>query len=205
MTNKYQRQVPGTTIDVYDVLTAWDVRNPGIQHAIKKLLQPGQRGHKDMTQDLEEAIASIRRGIEIIAAEERADPAPQEPALPSKAWDAAGWIEWSGGENPVGGKKVQYRLRDGYTDMRPAHEISWKRAERSYDIVAYKIIEEAPAELELPEGFKPCAGGAQPEETKLEKVSIRFRNGYISGAVLADLFRWSHLGQEGDIVGYRVL
>ena len=33
-------------IDVYDVLHAWNVTNPAIQHAIKKLLQPGARGTK---------------------------------------------------------------------------------------------------------------------------------------------------------------
>ena len=42
--NKYQRQVPSTTIDIYDVLKAWGVTCPATQHAIKKLLQPGWRG-----------------------------------------------------------------------------------------------------------------------------------------------------------------
>lgn len=65
MTNKYQRLVPSTTIDVYDVLTAWNVTNPAIQHAIKKLLQPGQRGHKTKSEDLQEALVSLQRAIEI--------------------------------------------------------------------------------------------------------------------------------------------
>lgn len=63
--NKYQRTVPSTTIDVYDVLTAYSVTNPATQHAIKKLLQPGNRGHKDTLTDLREALASIRRAIQI--------------------------------------------------------------------------------------------------------------------------------------------
>jgi len=63
--NKYQRKVKGTVIDVYDVLVAWEVTNPAVQHAIKKLLQPGQRGHKDTLQDLREAGQSIGRAIEI--------------------------------------------------------------------------------------------------------------------------------------------
>lgn len=63
--NKYQRRVQSKIIDVYDVLVAWDVRNPAIQHAIKKLLQPGQRGNKDSLQDLNEALQSIIRAIEI--------------------------------------------------------------------------------------------------------------------------------------------
>lgn len=63
--NKYQRKVKGVVIDVYDVLVAWEVTNPAVQHAIKKLLQPGQRGHKDITTDLYEAGQSIGRAIEI--------------------------------------------------------------------------------------------------------------------------------------------
>jgi len=65
VTNKYQRLVPSTTIDVYDVLTAWNVTNPAIQHAIKKLLQPGQRGHKTKAEDLQEALVSLQRAIQI--------------------------------------------------------------------------------------------------------------------------------------------
>ena len=63
--NKYQRTVPSTTIDVYDVLHAYNVTNPATQHAVKKLLQPGNRGHKDTLTDLREALASIQRAIQI--------------------------------------------------------------------------------------------------------------------------------------------
>ncbi len=70
MANKYQRNIKGVTVDVYDVLLAWDVRNPAVQHAIKKLLQPGQRGHKTEEQDLREAYVSIARAIELIEVKE---------------------------------------------------------------------------------------------------------------------------------------
>ena len=63
--NKYQRVINGVSADVYDVLVAWDVRNPAVQHAIKKLLQPGERGYKDMMTDLLEALASVERAIEL--------------------------------------------------------------------------------------------------------------------------------------------
>lgn len=63
--NKYTRHVKGVDIDVYDVLRAWDVTCPAIQHAVKKLLAPGQRGHKDRITDLREALASVQRGIEM--------------------------------------------------------------------------------------------------------------------------------------------
>lgn len=63
---KYNRRVKGTTIDVYDVLKAFDVRCPARQHAIKKLLAPGKRGVKDERQDLEEARDSVVRAIELL-------------------------------------------------------------------------------------------------------------------------------------------
>lgn len=55
--------------DVYDVLRAWDVTCPAIQHAVKKLLQPGQRGSKSAVQDLREAIGSIERAIQLMGDE----------------------------------------------------------------------------------------------------------------------------------------
>lgn len=63
--NKYKRRVKGADIDIYDVLRAFDVTCPAIQHAVKKLLAPGQRGHKDRITDLREALASVQRGIEM--------------------------------------------------------------------------------------------------------------------------------------------
>lgn len=53
------------TVDVYDVLKAFEVKCPAIQHAIKKLLCAGIRGHKGRRQDLAEARASIGRAIEL--------------------------------------------------------------------------------------------------------------------------------------------
>jgi hypothetical protein len=52
-------------VDVYDVLLAFKVINPAVQHAIKKLLVSGERGYKSTVQDLNEAIISINRAIEI--------------------------------------------------------------------------------------------------------------------------------------------
>ena len=63
---KYKREIKHNVyIDVYDVLLAFRVENPAVQHAIKKLLAPGMRGHKSKVTDLEEAIISINRAIEL--------------------------------------------------------------------------------------------------------------------------------------------
>ena len=66
--SKYDVQIIGkdgvkTTVDVYRVLNAFDVHDAATQHAIKKLLAAGKRGHKDYVQDLKEAIASIELAI----------------------------------------------------------------------------------------------------------------------------------------------
>jgi hypothetical protein len=53
-------------VDVYDVLRAFGVSCPALQHAVKKLLCAGLRGNKSAEQDIEEAIVSCRRAIELL-------------------------------------------------------------------------------------------------------------------------------------------
>ena len=67
--NKYAKPIPKglTSLDVYDVLIMFEVHDPAVQHAIKKLLACGQRGHKNAFQDLREARESIDRALEIIS------------------------------------------------------------------------------------------------------------------------------------------
>ncbi|QHJ79559.1 MAG: hypothetical protein [Caudoviricetes sp.] len=64
-TGKYSRECKGVTIDVYDVLQAFEVINPALQHLIKKALCAGLRGHKDRQQDLNEILVSAKRAIEL--------------------------------------------------------------------------------------------------------------------------------------------
>jgi hypothetical protein len=107
--NKYAREITQTladedqgfsiSVDVYDVLRAFDVTDPAIQHAIKKLLCTGIRGHKDTRQDLEEAIQSIERALDVVKAEEKlatfadesqpvtSDNPQQSPVCPFKVGD----------------------------------------------------------------------------------------------------------------------
>jgi hypothetical protein len=68
--SKYDRIISGkcgnkAVIDVYDVLKAFEVSNPAIQHAVKKLLAGGKRGYKDVIKDYTEAITSVERGIDL--------------------------------------------------------------------------------------------------------------------------------------------
>jgi len=52
-------------VDVYRVLELFEVTNPCLQHAIKKLLCAGSRGSKDEEQDVQEAIDTLGRYQEI--------------------------------------------------------------------------------------------------------------------------------------------
>ena len=63
--SKYTKIIHGVDVDVYDVLMAWGVTNPALQHLIKKALQCGQRGHKDKQQDLQDIIDSAIRAQEL--------------------------------------------------------------------------------------------------------------------------------------------
>ena len=72
--SKYQKQfisMDGKVFraDVYRVLRAFRVTCPAVQHAVKKLLMPGQRGSKDQLQDLEEALLSVSEAIAMARAE----------------------------------------------------------------------------------------------------------------------------------------
>ena len=63
---KYNREIkPDVFVDVYDVLNAFKVKNPALQHLIKKALAVGQRGHKDASEDYQDIIASAIRAKEI--------------------------------------------------------------------------------------------------------------------------------------------
>lgn len=59
-------------IDIYRVLELFEVTNPCLQHAIKKLLCSGTRGSKNQNQDVAEAIDTLERYKEMKAEDELA-------------------------------------------------------------------------------------------------------------------------------------
>ena len=52
-------------LDIYRILKLYEVNDPCLQHAIKKLLCAGKRGLKPQTQDINEAILSLQRLLEM--------------------------------------------------------------------------------------------------------------------------------------------
>lgn len=53
-------------IDIYRILDLWEVNHPCLQHAAKKILVAGNRGHKDIEKDIKEAIDSLERYKEML-------------------------------------------------------------------------------------------------------------------------------------------
>tara|TARA_Y100001951_G_C11279241_1_gene264142 strand:+ start:495 stop:935 length:441 start_codon:yes stop_codon:yes gene_type:complete len=52
-------------VDVYDVLKAFNVTDPALQHLIKKALNAGLRGHKDLANDLQDITDSAIRAQQL--------------------------------------------------------------------------------------------------------------------------------------------
>lgn len=52
-------------IDVYQVFRLWETTDHEIEHAIKKLLNAGERGSKTKSQDVQEAIDTLHRWQDI--------------------------------------------------------------------------------------------------------------------------------------------
>jgi hypothetical protein len=58
-------------VDIYEVLEAFKVTCPAVQHACKKLLASGQRGKGSVLDDLVGAKAAIDRAVELERRRER--------------------------------------------------------------------------------------------------------------------------------------
>ena len=57
----FKKTVHLDAVDVYRVLELFEVTDPCLQHAVKKLLCAGGRGAKDMEQDVQEAMDTLER------------------------------------------------------------------------------------------------------------------------------------------------
>lgn len=115
----------------------------------------------------------------------------------------AGWIKWSGGEQPVADVVVvEVRYGEGTTDRGAAENWSWKHCgDAAGDIVEYRVVVEAKQAdswIKWNGGECPVAGDT--------RVEVRLRDGSRSNSDLhAWVWRWGHKGGGGDIVEYRVI
>ena len=66
----YKDVIKYDTVDVYRVLELFEVTDHTLGHAIKKLLRAGGRGTKSQSQDIQEAIDTLKRNLEMITEDE---------------------------------------------------------------------------------------------------------------------------------------
>lgn len=59
--NHYFKDCPYEQVDVYRIIEIFGVTDPCIQHALKKLLCSGVRGHKDQSKDIQDVIDTLER------------------------------------------------------------------------------------------------------------------------------------------------
>ena len=59
--NHYHKPCPYNSIDIYRILLMYEVTDPCLAHAIKKLLVAGKRGAKSEYADIQEAIDTLSR------------------------------------------------------------------------------------------------------------------------------------------------
>jgi hypothetical protein len=81
--NHYFKPCPFESIDVYRVLDLFGVVDPCLQHATKKLLVAGGRGHKGIERDVQDVIDSLERWKAM-----RAEEATCAPTSTPTKWQA---------------------------------------------------------------------------------------------------------------------
>lgn len=97
---KYRRKLigwaPGTDkpmavdVDVYRVLDAFQVKDPAIQHLVKKALAAGERGHEDRIQDYKDIVHSANSALDLLTAKS----AEQDPIDLAKPLTGAFVVEF---------------------------------------------------------------------------------------------------------------
>lgn len=54
---------PEVIVDVYDIERAFDPQSPALRHALKKILCAGNRGHKDLIEDLNDIVTAVNKEL----------------------------------------------------------------------------------------------------------------------------------------------
>ena len=159
--NHYFKPCPYDTLDVYRVISIFGVSDPCIQHALKKLLCSGVRGHKDQSKDIQDVIDTLERWKQMreeddkITSSEVISPkvslestdidSPVENWYPDNSGE---WIEYDGSGQPVEDDvvvEVLLAVEDGERYYCPwkqrAGSFRWSRNGYN-DIVAYKVVKQ---------------------------------------------------------------
>ena len=164
--NHYFKDCPYERVDVYRIIEIFGVTDPCIQHALKKLLCSGVRGHKDQEKDIQDVIDTLERWKQMRNEDAEAtssgelSPKADLPKVskadadidnPVKPWlpDISGkWVEYDGSGQPVEGDvevEVLFFEERNSKDYTPfceyAKYLCWEKEEVDSDIVAYRVVE----------------------------------------------------------------
>ena len=166
--NHYFKPCPYDTLDVYRVISIFGVSDPCIQHALKKLLCSGVRGHKDQSKDIQDVIDTLERwkqmrdeddkitSLEVISPkvslESTDNTGPLKPWYPDNSGE---WVEYDGSGQPVEDDVLVEVL---LLHERDAHEYKQKKSKawrwcwdccsdwlafsEDENIVAYKVVKQ---------------------------------------------------------------
>ena len=155
--NHYFKPCPYDTLDVYRVISIFGVSDPCIQHALKKLLCSGVRGHKDQSKDIQDVIDTLERwkqmreeddkitSLEVISPKVSLESTDIDS--PVGRWFGE-WIEYDGSGQPVEDDvvvEVLLDVEDGelYHNPWKQRAESWRWSRNGYnDIVAYKVVKQ---------------------------------------------------------------
>ena len=153
--NHYFKPCPYNTLDVYRVINIFGVTDPCIQHALKKLLCSGVRGHKDQSKDIQDVIDTLERWKQMREEDDNAGIPPSskvsevvaDNTSPLKPWypDNSGeWVEYDGSGQPVeddvlveGITAIERYKQDYILLVREAESWDW-----GMNIVAYKVVKQ---------------------------------------------------------------
>ena len=164
--NHYFKPCPYDTLDVYRVISIFGVSDPCIQHALKKLLCSGVRGHKDQSKDIQDVIDTLERwkqmreeddkitSLEVISPKVSLE--STDIGSPDEKWypdDSGEWVEYDGSGQPVeDGVEIEAlfsheRESRSYTPCQDAagnwswHQ-DWCRRHGYEHIIAYKVVKQ---------------------------------------------------------------
>ena len=162
--NHYFKPCPYDTLDVYRVINIFGVSDPCIQHALKKLLCSGVRGHKDQSKDIQDVIDTLERWKQMrdeddkITSSEVISPKASLESTdidsPVENWypDNSGeWVEYDGSGQPVEDDvlvevvmAVERYERDYFPMSIRAEDLRWSASlnDPSCDIVTYKVVKQ---------------------------------------------------------------